>query len=203
MDIRFHFDRPVSQLELRVEDNSLCILSGLGKLLKKIRLHNNGRRILLKANSSICRTTSRENIGGFNATYCTKLDLTTFESLNLEARKKYLLNWCIDNVEAAMNSFLSDGLTSEVALILHTFRDTCNFSSQFNGKWNQIDNQRARVVIFQKFEKADVHIESKIYRSRTSQLSPILVQTRPSVFIFQKHLKPPILTAKGDWGLAE
>ena len=201
MDLRIHFDRPVSLLELEIENNSLCILSTLGRKLKQLRLPSNGSWLNISVNSKTYAHPIK-NSAGLPAKYGAKFDVKSYEKFDLENQKKFLLNWLTDIIEEALNFFLENGVDEKTRDDLKQFRENCPFCTKFTGKWAQHKNHRARVVIYQRFQQADIHIESKIYRARKSTLSPILGEDSPSVFIFQKYLDPPVLK-NGEWCLPQ
>ena len=191
MDLRVHFDRPTKPIELEIENNSLCILSEIGLKLKSIRLPENGRGLNIKVNSKTYRIPIKNSVG-FPAQYGACFNVSAYKVLELGAKKKMLLNWLIDTIQSALTYFFGDNLNQETRNDLEAFRNNCKFKAKFSGKWATIGEQRARVVIYQQFQQADIHIECKKYRSRTTTLSPILMQTSPNPFIFQKHLEKPI-----------
>jgi len=202
MDLRIHFDRPATPMELKIEDNSQCILSELGTKLKKVRIAENGRWINIRVNSKTYHRPVK-NKKGMPALFGGVFDIKLYEKLATEERKNYLLTWLVDTFRTALDFFIPDGLDEETSNRLEAFQKECVFRARFVGKWAQHGDKRARVIIYQRFEQADIHIESKKYRARTSEISPILAQTSPNVFAFQIYLKKPEMDENGAWHLSE
>lgn len=202
MDLRIHFDRPADPIELEIENNACCILSSLGTKLKQVRLDDNGRWINIRVNSKTYLKPIK-NSKGMPAIYGSTFDVNAYKSLPFEDKKTYLLNWIVSAFHKALDQFTTDGVDNKTSRDLAEFMKECSFRTRYNGKWAKLGEQRARVVVYQSFEKADVHIETKYYRSRTSSISPVLAHCSPSEFALQIYLKEPEIGNDGEWVLSK